>query len=371
MPRLSCITTVHDEGIQLFTAVNAVLAQSHDDFEFLIVDDGSAAETKALLAGLDDPRIRRIEQSNDGLSSARNIALQHARGDYLCFLDADDSRPDWAFAAIVEQLDRDDPDLLLCPGVLSLARGAPHPFFDTVVFDLIGALLPDGSAKSDHPDAETIWSLAQLIEPQSANKVIRRDLVERYGLCFPPTHFFEDIFFHSMALAAAERVSFASSPCFAYHRHYGRPQITSDSGMRRFDLLAVARLTLESAAAPRWIERPLYRSAVLASCLKLAEWCEHSISHSHKAAFRQEVRALVHCINRDGDITRLCNGGEYWSPRSKADAISDIESRTHSYFVDRAGYRTDIHVVNEGGKKYLRTYADQTSQNNLDNLPDC
>lgn len=75
--------------------------------------------------------------------------------------------------------------------------------------------------------------------------------------------------------------------------------------------------------------------------------------------------------DRDGDITRLCNSGEYWSPRSKADAISDIESKTHSYFVDRAGYRTDIHVVNEGGKKYLRTSADKTSQNNLDNLPDC
>lgn len=293
MPRLSCITTVYDDGALMFTAVNSVLAQSYEDFEFLIVDDGSGPETKDLLARLDDPRIRLIEQSNDGLSSARNIALHHARGDYLCFLDADDSRPDWAFAAIVEQLDRDDPDLLFCPGTLSPARGAPHPFFDTAVFDRLRDLLPDGSASPDHPDAEAIWPLAQLIEPQSANKVIRRDLVERYGLCFPDTHFFEDIFFHSMGLAAAERLSFASSPCFTYHRRYGRPQITSDSGLRRFDLIAVARLTLESAAAPRWIDRPLYRSAVLASCLKLSEWCEQSISHIHKAAFNQSVRTLV------------------------------------------------------------------------------
>lgn len=293
MPRLSCITTVYNDGAQLFTAVNAVLAQSYEDFEFLIVDDGSGPETKALLTRLDDPRIRLIEQSNDGLSSARNLALRHARGEYLCFLDADDSRPDWAFAAIVEQLDREDPDLLFCPGALSTVRGAPYPFFDTAVFDRIRDHLPDGPATPDHPDAETIWCLAQLIEPQSANKVIRRALVERYGLCFPDTHFFEDIFFHSMALAGAGRLSFASSPCFAYHRRYGRPQITSDSGLRRFDLLAVARLTLESAAAPRWIDRPLYRSAVLASCLKLAEWCEHSIGHVHKPVFNQSVRALI------------------------------------------------------------------------------
>lgn len=297
MPRLSCITTVYDDGAQLFTAVNAVLAQSYGDFEFLIVDDGSGSETKAHLAGLDDPRIRLIEQSNDGLSSARNIALQHAQGDYLCFLDADDSRPDWAFSAIVEQIDRDDPDLLLCPGALSGVRGTPEPFFDSAVFDRLSVLIPDGSVTSDHPNAEMIWSLAQLIEPQSANKVIRRQLVERYGLCFPDTHFFEDIFFHTMGLAAAQRVSFASSPCFTYHRRYGRPQITSDNGLRRFDLLAVARLTLESAAAPRWIDRPLYRSAVLASCLKLAEWCEHSISHAHKAEFNRSVRALVYRLD--------------------------------------------------------------------------
>ncbi|WP_026988886.1 DUF3892 domain-containing protein, partial [Fodinicurvata fenggangensis] len=60
-----------------------------------------------------------------------------------------------------------------------------------------------------------------------------------------------------------------------------------------------------------------------------------------------------------------------WSPRSKADAIRDIENKTHSYYVDRAGDRTDVHVVNVGGKKHLRTTADKNSKNNLDNLPDC
>lgn len=37
--------------------------------------------------------------------------------------------------------------------------------------------------------------------------------------------------------------------------------------------------------------------------------------------------------DRDGDITKLCNGGELWSPRDKSDAIRDIENRVHSYYV--------------------------------------
>ena len=73
----------------------------------------------------------------------------------------------------------------------------------------------------------------------------------------------------------------------------------------------------------------------------------------------------------DGDITKLCNPGQDWSPRLKAGAISDIENGTHSYYVQTGINRSDIHVVNGPSGKYLRSDPDSTSSNNLDNLPDC
>lgn len=74
----------------------------------------------------------------------------------------------------------------------------------------------------------------------------------------------------------------------------------------------------------------------------------------------------------DGDITRLCNSGYEWSPRSKAKAISDIETGVHEYWVNWANSpETKIHVVNGPNGKYLRTDRDQTHRNNLDDLPDC
>ena len=74
----------------------------------------------------------------------------------------------------------------------------------------------------------------------------------------------------------------------------------------------------------------------------------------------------------DGDITKLCNPGATWSPRSKSDAISDIENGTHKYYVQQPGTsRVDVHVVNGASGKFLRTTADTSSDNNLDNLPDC
>lgn len=76
--------------------------------------------------------------------------------------------------------------------------------------------------------------------------------------------------------------------------------------------------------------------------------------------------------DEDGDITQLCNDAANWSPRSKTDAISDIDDRDHEYWVSWPGEEeTQIHVVRGVTGKYLRTDRDDTTKNNLDDLPDC
>lgn len=78
--------------------------------------------------------------------------------------------------------------------------------------------------------------------------------------------------------------------------------------------------------------------------------------------------------DRSGDITSLCDDGESWSPVSKADAIRHIENRVHTYYVPWKSGRTEIRVVVDAtvsGGRYLRTDRDQTTKNNLDDLPDC
>jgi Protein of unknown function (DUF3892) len=79
-------------------------------------------------------------------------------------------------------------------------------------------------------------------------------------------------------------------------------------------------------------------------------------------------------MTRDGDITSLYNDGSSWSPVSKAQAIRDIENDGHTYHVPWTSGRTEIRVVVDrmvGGGKYLGTDRDDTSRNNLDDLPDC
>tara|TARA_R110001592_G_scaffold360574_3_gene669182 strand:+ start:64 stop:327 length:264 start_codon:yes stop_codon:yes gene_type:complete len=76
--------------------------------------------------------------------------------------------------------------------------------------------------------------------------------------------------------------------------------------------------------------------------------------------------------DKDGDTLALCNSGDYWSPRSKADAINDIESGSYGYYVlGHGGTKTKIEVVKGQTGKYLRSVKDGSTGNNLDELPDC
>ena len=90
---ISIITPAYNAASHLEAALNSVLAQTWSDWEWVIVNDGSTDGTAAFLDALDEPRIRVVHQANGGVSAARNVGLDLARGDYVTFLDADDVLP--------------------------------------------------------------------------------------------------------------------------------------------------------------------------------------------------------------------------------------------------------------------------------------
>ena len=71
----------------------------------------------------------------------------------------------------------------------------------------------------------------------------------------------------------------------------------------------------------------------------------------------------------DGDITGVC-GPEYYY-RAKWGVIEDITAELHEYYVSEAGYESTVHVYEQNGVQHIKTFADASSANNLDNLPDC
>lgn len=90
-PSISVIMPVYNtEEDYLKKAIDSVLTQTYEDFEFIIVNDGSTTDVEDLILSYDDSRIKYMVQSNGGQSKARNTALKRALGKYIFYIDADD-----------------------------------------------------------------------------------------------------------------------------------------------------------------------------------------------------------------------------------------------------------------------------------------
>lgn len=88
---ISVITPCYNGERFINRAVQCVLGQSYAELEHIVVDDGSSDGSLERLGSIHDSRLRTISQVNRGVSSARNRGIEAARGEFIAFLDADDT----------------------------------------------------------------------------------------------------------------------------------------------------------------------------------------------------------------------------------------------------------------------------------------
>jgi glycosyltransferase involved in cell wall biosynthesis len=87
----SIIIPSFNRFIVLPKALDYIFAQQFSNYEIIIVDDGSTDNTEQLIFNYKDSRIRYIKKSNGGVCSARNIGIEHSKGEYIVFFDTDDA----------------------------------------------------------------------------------------------------------------------------------------------------------------------------------------------------------------------------------------------------------------------------------------
>ena len=110
MPRVSVVIPCYNAQRFLGEAIQSALDQVYQDFEIVVVDDGSTDHSRRVVEAFDDPRIRYIYQENRGPGGACNTGIAAARGDYIAFLDADDIALPHRLTAQLKVLE-DDPTL--------------------------------------------------------------------------------------------------------------------------------------------------------------------------------------------------------------------------------------------------------------------
>jgi glycosyltransferase involved in cell wall biosynthesis len=118
----SVVIPLYNKAPFVHTTLTSVFAQSFQDFEIVVVDDGSKDDGVAIVESFGDPRVRVIRQANAGVATARNRGIREARGDWVAFLDADDWwHPD--FLASMRTLATQHPEVSITAGSFKMV---PH-----------------------------------------------------------------------------------------------------------------------------------------------------------------------------------------------------------------------------------------------------
>lgn len=127
-PSVSIILPAHNSVRFLESTLGSIYAQSLQDFEVLVVDDGSTDDTAAIVAA-QYPQVRLFKQANAGISQARNTGLRHARGRYIAFMDHDDFWHPQKLALQVRVLDEALASVGACFGEFRTWDGSSAPVF--------------------------------------------------------------------------------------------------------------------------------------------------------------------------------------------------------------------------------------------------
>jgi glycosyltransferase involved in cell wall biosynthesis len=130
MPFFSVVIPTYNRATCVRRAIDSVLRQTFEDYELIVVDDGSTDNTSEVVRGYGE-RIVYVSQRNRGVSAARNTGISRSVGDWVAFLDSDD---EWLPGYLSKQAElvSKDPDLVgaVMNGLIDPSPGTPHDWFE-------------------------------------------------------------------------------------------------------------------------------------------------------------------------------------------------------------------------------------------------
>ena len=228
MALLSVIVPAYGVQAYIRAAIQSVLDQDFADVEIVAVDDCSPDLSGSILDELAalDPRVRVVHLAeNAGLGGARNAGVEAATGEYILFLDGDDTLSPGSLTAIADRLETGDyPELLIYNYARVWWDGRTAVSWAD---EILAALSPNVFVPRDH------LRLFNLL-PIACNKVYRRDFLKSLHVTFP-AGYYEDIHFTYTVLLTAETAVSLNRVVLLYRQRRGGSILGSGSP-RHFDI---------------------------------------------------------------------------------------------------------------------------------------
>lgn len=212
VPAVSIIVPVYNGERFLRICIDSILAQTFADFELILVNDGSSDRSADILAEYEkaDARVRVVTQKNQGVSAARNAGLDVCRGEFVRFIDCDDTLPPDSLDVLVKKARGNGSDLVIAAyhevvGKSAMLRDLPKSEETMPCNDFLKHF-------SRYPTSfyyGVLW-----------NKLFRRELIANAHLRFTPGMTWgEDFTFVAQYLVYVERVSYTGASVYNYLRN--------------------------------------------------------------------------------------------------------------------------------------------------------
>ena len=198
--KISIIMPVYNVEQYVGKAIESILNQTFTDYELLIVDDGTKDKSGEICDeyAAKDARIQVIHKENGGAPSARNTAIDIARGTYVYFMDSDDWAEKTMLQDMYDMAEQHNAQLVVCGYYIDTYYGDKHITekicVDDRVFD---------NAQSFREESYRYFDRNMLYTPW--NKLYRLDYMNEHGLRFPST-LWDDFPFNISYMKQVERV---------------------------------------------------------------------------------------------------------------------------------------------------------------------
>lgn len=235
--KLSVVIPVFNGEKYLPACLDSLRNQFRQPDEIIVIDDGSTDSTPLILADYASrlPAMRVVRQENQGVSVARNLGLQQARGQYVSFLDADDFFEPDMLARMLELAECESLDITIC----NVMERYEDSNVDRLLFQ----------EKEDVPCIEGRAWLCRRLKGRNmfhgvCMHLYRRDFLLQGGCRFVPGMRYEDVVWTTEVLLKAERVGFIARALYHYRCHI-RPK--GDSAAQVAALERVIRSSMENA----------------------------------------------------------------------------------------------------------------------------
>ena len=303
-PLVSVIVPIYQVEAYLEVCVDSILAQTLQDIEVILVDDGSPDGCPAICDAYaaQDSRVKVIHQENLGAGAARNVGLAAAKGEYVIFLDSDDRFEHEMLEKMLARAQNQHADIVICKADSFDESGCRK----AMPQQLREKLLRRCGSDAFCPQKEIPQHLFQFAMGWAWDKLYRRNFVVNAGLQFQNLAHTNDAYFVYLSLVQAGVVSV--EPSVLVHHRMHDSSISHNTGKSTTSLVD-ALLAIHGQIQPLHhaaIEKSFYQWA-----MNMAVWHYRQLSGAAAAELQQSLR------NELEPVLRLLDKGAAYYPRKR------------------------------------------------------